>query len=187
MIRKLLVSAIAISALSSASYAQAPAKTPADAAAPAKPGAMAPADSATTTPAKTGAMAPTSAAAATTSGAATSTPAGLRVANTATLKVKYATMKPADIMSSKLVGITVYNNQNENLGEIEDLVIDNGKTITAVVVSVGGFLGIGESYVAIDPTTIVLNDKDGSWRAFVDTSKDNLKAAPKFSYSKTKH
>lgn len=185
MIRKLLVSAIAISALSSASYAQAPAKTPADAAAPAKPGAMAPADSATTTPAKTGAMAPTNAA--TTSGAATSTPAGLRVANTATLKVKYATMKPADIMSSKLVGITVYNNQNENLGEIEDLVIDNGKTITAVVVSVGGFLGIGESYVAIDPTTIVLNDKDGTWRAFVDTSKDNLKAAPKFSYSKTKH
>ena len=70
------------------------------------------------------------------------------------------------------------------LGEIEDLVIDNGKTITSVVVSVGGFLGMGESYVVLDPSTVGLNQKDGKWRAFVDTSKDNLKNAPKFKYTK---
>ena len=108
------------------------------------------------------------------------------MADTATVAVKFVTVKPVDIMSSKLVGINVYNNQNESLGEIEDLVIDNGKTITGLVVSVGGFLGIGESYVVLDPSTVVLNQKDSAWKAYVDTSKDNLKNAPKFSYSKKK-
>lgn len=64
--------------------------------------------------------------------------------------------------------------------------IDGGRTISAVVVSVGGFLGLGESYVAVDPSTIVLNDRNGTWRAFVDTSKDNLKNAPKFTYRANK-
>jgi hypothetical protein len=108
------------------------------------------------------------------------------MANSATVAVKFVTVKPADLMSSKLVGANVYNNQNESLGEIEDLVVENGQTITGVVVSVGGFLGIGESYVVLDPSTIVLNERDGSWRAYVDTSKDNLKNAPKFNYTKAK-
>lgn len=109
----------------------------------------------------------------------------MRMADTATVAVRFVTVKPADIMSSKLVGITVYNKQNETLGEIQDLVIDNGKTISGLVVSVGGFLGLGESYVALDPSTVVLNNKDNTWKAYVDTSKDNLKNAPKFSYKKS--
>ncbi len=100
------------------------------------------------------------------------------------MAVKFVTIKPADFMTSKLVGANVYNNQNESLGEIEDLVVDNGRAITGVVVSVGGFLGVGESYVVLDPSTVVLNEKDGAWRAFVDTSRDTLKNAPKFKYSK---
>jgi len=55
---------------------------------------------------------------------------GMTMANTATVKIRFITAKPADIMSSKLVGKTLYNNKNENVGEIEDLVIDNGKTVT---------------------------------------------------------
>ncbi len=63
----------------------------------------------------------------------------------------------------------------------------NGANITGVVVSVGGFLGIGESYVVLDPKTVVVNQNDGNWQAFVDTSKDTLKNAPKFTYSKKKN
>lgn len=111
---------------------------------------------------------------------------GLRMASTATVAVKFVTVKPADFMSSRLVGANVYNNQNESLGEIDDLVIENGKTVTGLVVGVGGFLGMGESYVVLDPTTVVLNQKDGTWRAYVDTTKDNLKNAPKFTYTKMK-
>lgn len=106
------------------------------------------------------------------------------MANSAIFAVRFVAVKPADFMASRLIGSNVYNNQNESLGEIQDLVIDNGRTITGVVVSVGGFLGIGDSYVVLDPSTIVLNEKDGNWRAFVDTTKETLKNAPKFKYAK---
>ena len=111
---------------------------------------------------------------------------GMKMAETATVKLKYVTVKPADVMSSKLVGTTVYNNKNENVGEVEDLVIENGKTVTGVVVSVGGFLGMGESYVVLDPSTLAISDKDGKWTVHADTDKDTLKNAPKFTYSKKK-
>ena len=111
---------------------------------------------------------------------------GMKMADTATVALKFVTVTSADIMSSKLIGVNVYNNKQESLGEIEDLAVENGKTVKGVVVSVGGFLGMGESYVLIDPSTIVLNQKDGTWRAYVDTNKDTLKNAPKFTYSKKK-
>lgn len=157
MLKRVMVGAVALTAISGFAYAQ----------------------STATPPART---APPAAATGTTSPAGTTM--GMRTADSATLAVKYVTVKPSDVMSSKLIGINVYNNQNETLGEIEDLVIEDGHKITGVVISVGGFLGMGESYVAVDPSTIVLNQKDNTWRAFVDTSKDNLKSAPKFSYSK---
>ncbi len=111
---------------------------------------------------------------------------GLRMANSATVAVKFVTVQPAGIMSSNLIGVDVYNNQQESLGEVTDLVIDDGKTVTGVIVSVGGFLGLGESYVVVDPSTIVLNKKDGEMRAYVDTSKESLQSAPKFEYPKDK-
>jgi sporulation protein YlmC with PRC-barrel domain len=104
------------------------------------------------------------------------------MADSATVAVKFVTVKPAGLMSSRLIGANVYNNQQESLGEVADLVIDDGNTITGVVVSVGGFLGIGESYVVMDPSTIVLSEKDGTLRAYVDTSKETLESAPKFEY-----
>lgn len=113
-------------------------------------------------------------------------PDGMKMATAATMAVRFVTVKPADVMSSKLVGIDIFNNQNEKLGTVDDLVIENGKTITGLVVGVGGFLGIGESYVVLDPSTIVLNQKDDTWRAYADTNKETLKTAPKFDYSKKK-
>lgn len=109
---------------------------------------------------------------------------GMQSAQTTTVVARFVTVKPADVVSSRLVGTTLYNKQNESIGEIEDLVIENGKTVTGIVVSVGGFLGIGERYVAIDPATVVLNRDNNTLRAMVDTSKDNLRNAPTFDYSK---
>ena len=109
---------------------------------------------------------------------------GIQMADHATMALKFTTVTPADIMSSKLVGMTVYNNQNDKLGEIEDLAIDNGKTIKGVIISVGGFLGMGESYVLVDPSSLTVSNKDNTWKAFVDTNKDSLKNAPKFTYTK---
>ena len=51
--------------------------------------------------------------------------------------------------ASKIVGLSVYNNDNENLGSINDLLTDKNGNIKAVVLSVGGFLGVGSHYVAV--------------------------------------
>ena len=111
---------------------------------------------------------------------------GMVMADTATAKIKFITAKPAEVTSSKLVGKYLYNKQNENVGEIEDLVIDNGKTVTGVVVSVGGFLGMGERYVLVDPSSIFLHRADGKLKAMVDADKDAVKNAPEFKYEKNK-
>lgn len=109
---------------------------------------------------------------------------GMTMADTAAVKIRFVTAKPAEVTSSKLVGKNLYNKQNETVGEIEDLVIENGKTVTGVVVSVGGFLGMGERYVLVDPSTIFLHRADGSLKAMVDADKDAVKNAPEFKYDK---
>lgn len=121
-----------------------------------------------------------------TAGGAQPTGGSIQMADTATMAVRFVTIKPADVMASRLIGMNVYNNQNESIGEIQDLVIDNGKTITGVVVSVGGFLGIGESYKLVDPATMVVSNRDGNMKAFINTTKDNLKNAPAFTYNKNR-
>jgi sporulation protein YlmC with PRC-barrel domain len=51
--------------------------------------------------------------------------------------------------SSKLVGLNVYNDSNESLGSINDLLTDKSGNIKAAVIGVGGFLGVGEHLVAV--------------------------------------
>ena len=51
--------------------------------------------------------------------------------------------------ASKIVGLSVYNDNNESLGSINDLLTDKGGKIQAVVIGVGGFLGVGEHLVAV--------------------------------------
>jgi hypothetical protein len=49
----------------------------------------------------------------------------------------------------KLVGITVYGPENERIGDINEVLIDKNGTAEAVVIGVGGFLGVGEKNVAV--------------------------------------
>ena len=51
--------------------------------------------------------------------------------------------------ASKVVGLNVYNDKNESLGAINDLLTDKNGKIVAVVIGVGGFLGVGEHLVAV--------------------------------------
>ena len=51
--------------------------------------------------------------------------------------------------ASKMVGLNVYNDSNESLGSINDMLTDKSGNIKAVVIGVGGFLGVGEHLVAV--------------------------------------
>ena len=84
--------------------------------------------------------------------------AGVAFAQTPTATTDRANMAPAaasdssfqgDWRASKLVGVGVYNDNNESLGSISDLLMDKSGNIKAVVLGVGGFLGLGEHLVAI--------------------------------------
>jgi sporulation protein YlmC with PRC-barrel domain len=54
-----------------------------------------------------------------------------------------------DWRASKVVGLSVYNDKNEKLGSVNDLLMDKSGNIKAVVLGVGGFLGMGEHLVAV--------------------------------------
>jgi sporulation protein YlmC with PRC-barrel domain len=54
-----------------------------------------------------------------------------------------------DWRASKIVGLKVYNDNNESVGSINDLLTDKSGSIKAVVIGVGGFLGVGEHLVAV--------------------------------------
>ena len=54
-----------------------------------------------------------------------------------------------DWRASKIVGLSVYNANNESVGSINDLLTDRSGNIKAVVLGVGGFLGVGEHLVAV--------------------------------------
>jgi sporulation protein YlmC with PRC-barrel domain len=51
--------------------------------------------------------------------------------------------------ASKLVGVNVYNEANEKIGDINDVLLDKSGKAANVVLGVGGFLGMGEHYVAV--------------------------------------
>ena len=116
--------------------------------------------------------------------AASTAAQGLIVTDKATSNtaIRYADADKNDLWSSKLVGANVYNNNNEKIGDIQDLAIDSGKTLSGVVVSVGGFLGLGERYVLVEPASIALKNDNGTWKAYLNTNKDDLKNAPTFTY-----
>src|SRR5215471_8680579 len=54
-----------------------------------------------------------------------------------------------DWRASKLAGLSVYNEKNEKIGSINDLLMDKSGAIKAAVIGVGGFLGMGEHLVAV--------------------------------------
>jgi sporulation protein YlmC with PRC-barrel domain len=60
-----------------------------------------------------------------------------------------AAHKEGQWRSSKLIGVNVYNDNNDKIGEIEDLIVDKSGKVDHVILGVGGFLGMGEHYVAV--------------------------------------
>src|SRR6202021_234855 len=100
-------------------------------------------------------------------------------------EAKFSTVSKDEMFSSKLKGLNVYNQKDESIGEITDLAIKNHE-VDALILPVGGFLGVGEHYVAVSPSpaTVAYDSKNDKWLASMNTTKDALKAAPEFKYPK---
>jgi sporulation protein YlmC with PRC-barrel domain len=117
--------------------------------------------------------------------AAPSLAAENKTVGNAPAEAKFATVSKDEMFSSKLKGLNVVNQKDETVGEITDLAIKNHE-IDALILSVGGFLGMGEHYVAVSPSSVNVryDQKNDKWLASMNTTKDALKAAPEFKYPK---
>jgi sporulation protein YlmC with PRC-barrel domain len=96
--------------------------------------------------------------------------------------------------SSKLIGMNVYNNSNEKIGDISDLLVGQNGKIQGVILSVGGFLGMREHLVAVKFENLKWVATSGSAphtpnpagtvypdHAVLNATKDRLKSMPEFS------
>ena len=108
-----------------------------------------------------------------------------RTVGNAPAEAKFATVSKDEMFSSKLKGLNVVNQKDETVGEITDLAIKNHE-VDALILSVGGFLGMGEHYVAVSPSSVNVryDSKADKWLASMNTTKEALKAAPEFKYPK---
>jgi hypothetical protein len=83
--------------------------------------------------------------------------------------------------ASKLIGLKVVGGNNESIGEINDLLVDDSGNLVAAVIGVGGFLGIGEKDVAIAFDSVdIMRDADGNEQAKLAMTKEQLQNAPEF-------
>lgn len=86
--------------------------------------------------------------------------------------------QPNQMLASNLMGKTVMGQNNERIGDINDLVLSPDGQVVGVVVGVGGFLGIGEKSVAIPFAN--LKPTPGSDQITTQLSRSDLEQAPQF-------
>ncbi len=96
----------------------------------------------------------------------------------------FVSVNDLDVLSSRVVGVDIYDPSNNDIGKIQDIVFDGSNAIKGYIVSVGGFLGMDSRYVVVAPDLLKVSYDSAAkkWRANMNASKDQLKAAPEFKY-----
>ncbi len=85
---------------------------------------------------------------------------------------------PGGITAEELVGRNVVNRNGDNVGEVESLVIQPKKNEVHAVISVGGFLGMGDHNVAIPLKELAIGDDNVTLMS--QQTKEDLKALPEY-------
>ncbi|WP_209009286.1 PRC-barrel domain-containing protein [Labrenzia sp. PO1] len=88
----------------------------------------------------------------------------------------------AELTADDLEGATIYDANDEDIGEIDSLIVSQDGTIEKVILDVGGFLGIGEREVAVtfDELQIIRNEDGSDLRVYVGATKEELEAQPDY-------
>lgn len=94
----------------------------------------------------------------------------------------YKQIEVKEVSSEMLVGESVYGVNDKSIGTIDDLILDDKGAITNVVIDFGGFLGVGASQVSVnyDELTILSTEGNDTVRVYVDATKEQVQAQPKY-------
>lgn len=78
----------------------------------------------------------------------------------------------------------VYTPKEEKIGDINDVLVDKTGKVTAFIVGVGGFLGVGERDVAVPFSAVKMTKKNDKWWLTMNETKDSLKSAVGYKYDR---
>lgn len=120
-----------------------------------------------------------------TTGAANDTAAtDLGTDSTKTAAIDRSTLSDVDagsLSADNIIGTTVYGQNDENVGEISDVVLSQDGKVEAVIIDVGGFLGVGEKSVAVSMDNLAfMADGDGNHYLYTSMTEEQLKAQPAY-------
>jgi sporulation protein YlmC with PRC-barrel domain len=106
------------------------------------------------------------------------------VAGTSTIGVAVEEMKAVALgwsAKKQILDKDVYNDSNEKVGKVEDMIVTPDKAVSYVIVGVGGFLGLARHDVAIPAGQLKVQ---GDKLVLPGATKETLKALPPFEYAK---
>lgn len=95
-----------------------------------------------------------------------------------------AALQDYHVRASDLLGVDIENAQDEELGELDDLIITGGDKVMHAVISVGGFLGVGDKRIAVpyDELEITRDADDNEIDVVYNATKEELENKPAFTY-----
>ena len=103
--------------------------------------------------------------------------------DTATAAIDRSTLTEVDaagLSADELIGTTVYGADDENVGSIEDVILD-GDAVDFVTLEVGGFLGMGDKEVAVSMENLAfMTDEDGEMYLYTSFTEEQLEAQPEY-------
>lgn len=98
----------------------------------------------------------------------------------------YEPVEVTDISTEMLMGKTVYDVNDTDVGTVADMLIDDKGAITNVIIDFGGFLGMGVSHASLgfDELTLLSTDRFEDVRVYVDATKTQIQALPQYEPAK---
>ncbi|MFN3171947.1 MAG: PRC-barrel domain-containing protein [Hyphomicrobiales bacterium] len=94
----------------------------------------------------------------------------------------YSQVEPTDLTAEALTGARLYGANDEDIGEVSELVLADDGTIDQVILDVGGFIGIGEKSIAVslDELQIMRPDGGNDVRVYIDATQEQLEQQPAY-------
>lgn len=79
---------------------------------------------------------------------------------------------------------SVYDPMDKRIGTINDVLVDKDGKVGVLIIGVGGFVGVGTKDVAVPPDAVRMTDKNNKNYLVMNSTKDELKAAPGFKFDR---